>query len=80
MSARSSIKITPRGKEPLVQVFDVNLKDKTYKDIQSAQQLAALIMVEAMKPTAIKGAKIYGSRHDPRRWISARRHRRDVAG
>ena len=49
-----------RGKEPLVQVFDVNLKDKTYKDIQSARQLAALIMVEAMKPTAIKGAKIYG--------------------
>ena len=49
-----------QGKEPLVQVFDVNLKDKTYKDIQSAQQLAALIMVEAMKPTAIKGAKIYG--------------------
>ena len=49
-----------QGEEPLVQVFDVNLKDKTYKDIQSAQQLAALIMVEAMKPTAIKGAKIYG--------------------
>lgn len=49
-----------QGKEPLVQVFDVNLKDKTYTDIQSAQQLAALIMVEAMKPTAIKGAKIYG--------------------
>lgn len=49
-----------KGKEPLIQVFDVNLKDKTYKDIQSAQQLAALIMVEAMKPTAIKGAKIYG--------------------
>lgn len=49
-----------QGKEPLIQVFDVNLKDKTYKDIQSAQQLAALIMVEAMKPTAIKGAKIYG--------------------
>src|SRR3989344_824960 len=24
-----------QGKEPLVQVFDVNLKDKTYKDIQS---------------------------------------------
>lgn len=50
-----------RGKEPLVQVFDVSLEDKTYKDIQSAQQLAALIMVEAMKPTAIKGAKIYGA-------------------
>ncbi len=49
-----------QGKGPLVQVFDVNLKDKTYKDIQSAQQLAALVMVEAMKPTAIKGAKIYG--------------------
>lgn len=50
-----------QGKEPLVQVFDVNLKDKTYTDIQSARQLAALIMVEAMKPTAIKGAKIYGA-------------------
>ncbi len=49
-----------QGQEPLVQVFDVHLKDKTYKDIKSAQQLAALIMVEAMKPTAIKGAKIYG--------------------
>ena len=49
-----------RGKEPLVQVFDVNLKNNIYRDIQSAQQLAALILVEAMKPTAIKGAKIYG--------------------
>ncbi len=49
-----------QGKEPLVQVFDVNLKDKMYKDINSAQQLVALILVEAMKPTAIKGAKIYG--------------------
>ena len=49
-----------QGPEPLVQVYDVNLKDKTYKDINSAQQLAALIMVESMKPTAIKGAKIYG--------------------
>ena len=49
-----------QGKEPLIQVFDVNLKNKTYQDIQSAQQLAALIMAEAMKSTAIKGAKIYG--------------------
>lgn len=49
-----------RGQEPFVQVFDVNLKDKTYTDIQSAQQLAALILVESMKPTAIQGAKIYG--------------------
>lgn len=49
-----------RGTEPSVQTFNVNLNNKTYRDIQSAQQLSALILVEAMKPTAIKGAKIYG--------------------
>lgn len=49
-----------QGTEPFIQVFDVGLKNKTYKDIDSAQQLVALVLVEAMKPTAIKGAKIYG--------------------
>ncbi len=58
---RVILKDYTQGQEPLVQVFDVNLKDKTYKDIESAQQLVALVLVEAMKPTAIKGAKIYGA-------------------
>lgn len=48
-------------KEPTVQVYDVGMKDKRYKNITSAQQLATLIIVEAMKPTAIKGAAIYST-------------------
>lgn len=47
------------GKEPLVQVYDINLK-KSYKDITSPQQLAALILTEPMKQAGIKGAAIYG--------------------
>lgn len=48
------------GKEPLVQVYDINLK-KSYKDITSPAQLAALLMSEPMKAVGIKGAAIYGA-------------------
>jgi hypothetical protein len=47
------------GKEPVVQVYDINLK-KSYKNITSAQQMAALILSEPMKQAGIKGAAIYG--------------------
>ncbi len=47
------------GKEPSVQVYDINLK-KSYKNITSAQQLAALLLAEPMKQAGIKGAKLYG--------------------
>lgn len=47
------------AKEPSVSVYDVNIH-KTYKNISSAQQLAALIMSEPMKAAGIQGAKIYG--------------------
>jgi len=50
-----------QGDQPIVKGYDVGVKEKTYKNITSAQQLAALIMVEAMGPTAIKGAGIYGA-------------------
>ncbi|MFC1709751.1 hypothetical protein ACFL2J_06835 [Candidatus Omnitrophota bacterium] len=49
------------GAEPSVQVFNVGIEGKEFKDITSAQQFATLIMVEAMGPTAIKGAAIYGA-------------------
>lgn len=42
-------------------VYDVNLKDKIFKNITSPQQLAILIMVQAMGPTAIKSAAVYGA-------------------
>ena len=48
------------GAEPVVSVYDINLH-KTYKNITSAQQLAALILAEPMKSAGIQGAKIYGA-------------------
>ncbi len=49
-----------KGGEPTIKAYDVGIKDKEYKDITSPNQLVGLIMVGAMKGTAIKGAKIYG--------------------
>ena len=45
--------------QPVVKVYDVNLK-KTYKNITSAQQLAALIISEPLKAAGIQGLKVYG--------------------
>jgi len=47
------------GKAPVIKVYDINI-NKTYKNINSAQQLAALIFAEPMKAAGIQGAKIYG--------------------
>ena len=44
---------------PSVQVYDINMK-KSYKNITSAQQLTALLMIEPMKAAGIRGAQIYG--------------------
>ncbi len=46
---------------PAVQVFDIGIRDKTYHHIKSAEQLAALVMVESLNPTNIKDAAIYGA-------------------
>ena len=43
----------------VIKVYDINLK-KTYKNINSAQQLAALIIAEPLKAAGIQGLKIYG--------------------
>ena len=47
------------GKEPITRVYDINLK-KSYKNITSGEQLAALILTEPMKQAGIRGAEIYG--------------------
>lgn len=47
------------GKEPSVKVYDI-YASKSYKNITSANQLAALIISEPMRQAGIKGAKIYG--------------------
>jgi hypothetical protein len=47
------------GTQPSVRVFDVN-RQKSYKSIPTAQQLALLVLAEPMKAAAIKNAEIYG--------------------
>ena len=49
------------GQEPSVQVYEVNIKDKVYKNITSAQQLTALIISEPLKKTAISSAKVFAA-------------------
>lgn len=48
------------GGEPAINVYDINIH-KEYKNITSAQSLAALILAEPMKSAGIRGAKIYGA-------------------
>jgi len=45
--------------QPIVKVYDINLK-KSYKNITSAQQLAALIISEPLKAAGIQGLEVYG--------------------
>jgi len=49
------------GEKPSVVAHEIGIKDKVYKNISSAQELAALIMVQAMGPAAMTGAKIYAA-------------------
>ncbi len=44
----------------VIKVYDVNLK-KSYKNITSVGQLAALIISEPLKVAGIKGLKVYGA-------------------
>ena len=49
-------------KEPMaVQVYEVALRDKEFKNIDNVPQLITLILVQAMAPTAIHSAKMYAA-------------------
>jgi len=50
-----------KGDPPKIDVYEINLKNKQYKDITSVQQLIFLIMSEPLKHTAIQGAKIFAA-------------------
>lgn len=50
-----------KGEKPDVQMFDIDIKNKSYKDITSANQLVSLLLMEAMRSTTIKEASIYGA-------------------
>ncbi len=56
---RTVFKDYSRGDKPVTEVFDVGLRDKTFKNIKSVQQLVTVILVQGMGPAAIKGAAVY---------------------
>ncbi len=49
------------GEQYTTEAFDLNVKNKVYKNITSPEQLVLLILVEHLKRTAIKNAAIYGA-------------------
>jgi hypothetical protein len=50
-----------KGEPPKIEAYELNLKNKTFKNITSAQQLVTLILSESLKGTAITGAKIFAA-------------------
>jgi len=55
------VKDFTKGEPPAIQAYDIGVHDKVFRDINSAEQFAALIMVQAMGPTALRSAGIYGA-------------------
>ncbi len=47
--------------KPVVEAFDVNIKEKVYKNITDTRQLATLVITEAMRQTTIRSAGIYAA-------------------
>ncbi len=58
---RVMVKDYTGGGRPGVQTYNIGVHHKTYRNIKSVEQLTVLVMVEAMKPTALKSAGIYGA-------------------
>ena len=49
------------GSVPTVKVFNINIKENTYANITSAEQLSAKIIAEIIGKTTIRGAAVYGA-------------------
>lgn len=49
-----------KGTHPYTEVYDVGIRNKTFQNITSPEQLATVVLVQAMGPTAIKSAVLYG--------------------
>jgi len=44
---------------PLIEAYDLNLKDKTIQNIDGVPKLVGLVLVEALKPTALRSAGMF---------------------
>ncbi len=55
------VKDYTKGPSPVTEVFNPRIRNKTYTKITGVEQFAVLILVEAMRPAALKGAAIFGA-------------------
>jgi hypothetical protein len=46
---------------PKVLVYDLNLKNRTFKNINNASKLVTVVMTQALKPTAIQSVGLYAA-------------------
>ena len=46
---------------PVITAYDLNLKDKTFYNIDGVPKLVGLVMFETLKPTALQGAGMYAA-------------------
>jgi hypothetical protein len=46
---------------PVITAYDLNLKDKTIRNIDGVPKLVGSVMFEALKPTALQGAGLYAA-------------------
>ncbi|MCB9747523.1 MAG: hypothetical protein H6755_03850 [Candidatus Omnitrophica bacterium] len=50
-----------KGENPTILVYDVDLKNKEFKNINSISKLVTIVLINAMGPTAIRSAGIYAA-------------------
>jgi hypothetical protein len=55
------VKDYTKGEPPSIQGYDIGVRNKTFKNITSAEQFVTLVLVQAMGPTALKNAAVYGA-------------------
>ena len=58
---RVVVKDFSKGDPPLIQVYDVPLKNKVIREVDGFGNLMTVLIVQAMGPTAIKSAGIYAA-------------------
>src|SRR3989338_8074564 len=55
------VKDYSKGEPPSIQAYDIGVKNKTFKNITSAEQFATLVLIQGMGPTALRNAAIYSA-------------------
>ncbi len=50
-----------KKKIPQVLVYDINIRNRTFKNINNVPKLITIVMVQALKPTAVQNAGVYAA-------------------